>query len=64
VKDVDTEIVPTSLELDSGYLRLMYWGLKVYRTPSSLSILIAVEYKRQEIVMVRVLPTVPEMYRF
>lgn len=51
VKDIDTKIVPTSLELDSGYPRLSYWELKVYRTLSSLRILIAVEYKRQKAVM-------------
>ena len=45
MKDVDTKIVPTSLELDSGYLGLGYWGLKVYRILSSLKILIAVSMR-------------------
>lgn len=62
MKYVDTKIVPTSLDLDSGYLGLVYRGMEVYRTLSSLRILIAVEYKRQEVVTACVLPTELEMY--
>lgn len=64
MKDVDAKIVPTHFELDSGYPGLGYWGLKVYRTLSSLRIIIVVEYKRQEVVIACVLPTVLEKYHF